>query len=83
MGCDGFPKSAKNPFKTVDTSKCREVLLFYSVTNCYYTGISEDEVEAQLGKEEAAVQKSGCGVALHSISTTMFLVLGLELEESQ
>ncbi|KJA22732.1 hypothetical protein HYPSUDRAFT_202044 [Hypholoma sublateritium FD-334 SS-4] len=47
------------------------------------TSISEDEVQEQLGRDEAAVQKASRNVALHSTSATSFLVLGLELEESQ
>ena len=83
---DGFPKSAPNPFKTVDTSEieyCYFDDLIRKLILPHFTDISEDDVQKQLDKAEAAVQKSGRSVALHNTSATSFLVLGFELEESQ
>lgn len=45
--------------------------------------ISEKDVERELGKEEAAVQKATGRGPLHSTSASAFLAMGLELEESQ
>ena len=47
------------------------------------TVISENDVEEQLGREEAAVLKTKGKTPLHKVSASSFLALGLELEESQ
>ncbi len=47
------------------------------------TGVSEDEVHAQLDKEEAAARKALGRMPLHKTSAPAFLSMGLELEESQ
>ena len=80
---DGFPKSAPNPFETVDTSEIEHLYFDDRFISPRFADMSEDDVQEQLGKEETAIQKSGHGVALHSTSATSFLVLGFELEESQ
>ena len=45
--------------------------------------VSEDDILAQLGKEETAAQKASGTPALHKMSASAFLSMGLELEESQ
>ncbi|KJA13561.1 hypothetical protein HYPSUDRAFT_151472 [Hypholoma sublateritium FD-334 SS-4] len=44
--------------------------------------VSEADVEAALGKEEAAVSRSKGRSPLHTTSATSFLAMGMELEES-
>ena len=46
-------------------------------------GVSEEEVQEQLGKDEAAVQSATGRLPLHKTSAVDFLSMGLELEESQ
>lgn len=45
--------------------------------------ISETEAEKLLGKEEKDLMQARGLPALHEMSATDFLVMGLELEESQ
>lgn len=49
----------------------------------FATGISEDEIQEQLDKEEAATQRASGSPPLHKTSASAFLSMGLELEESQ
>ena len=46
-------------------------------------GVSEEEVQQQLGKDEVAVQRAMGRLPLHKTSAVDFLSMGLELEESQ
>lgn len=45
--------------------------------------VSEDDVQAQLDKEETEARKASGTPALHTTSASAFLSMGLELEESQ
>lgn len=46
-------------------------------------GISEDEAQEELEKEEAESLRQNGAAPLHSTSACSFLVMGLELEDSQ
>ncbi|KAG6913528.1 hypothetical protein DXG01_006192, partial [Tephrocybe rancida] len=62
-----YPRKAKSPL--------------ISEVVCVFEGISEAEVQKELA--EAEVERlSGGGTSLHATSASVFLVLGLELEES-
>lgn len=47
------------------------------------TGITENEAQEELEKAEGAAQKEKGMPPLHSTSASLFLAMGLELEESQ
>lgn len=81
---DGFPKTVPNPFYTTDTSEFYHLMDVYLYQlNDTLSGISEDDVLKQLSTEETATRRAAGTAALHSTSPSAFLILGLELEESQ
>lgn len=48
-----------------------------------HADVSEDDIRAQLNKDEAEVLKAAGKAPLHQTSASSFLTMGLELEESK
>ena len=80
---DGFPKSLPNPFQMNDSSEfCgRKTHVFNS--KFMLLDINEEQIQDQLDKKEAAALRATGRMALHQMSVSSFLAMGLELEESR
>ena len=80
-------KAFQNPFQILFTLQMLVGRHFNNVVDCQtdkiVPDVSEDDVVEVLGKEEAAVSKATGRAPLHSTMATFFLLMGLELEESQ
>jgi len=78
---DIIPKKVPNPYHTEGLGEYQD---FASSNHLliYVTALSEAEVRKELAKEEEGRLGNG-GIALHEVSASAFIALGLELEDAQ
>jgi hypothetical protein len=79
---DVFPKTKANPHETDKASKCF-LLYFSQFSNSFLIqDLTEAEFCRQLGLEEEHCLVAG-GIALHTTTVSAFIMMGLDLEETQ
>ena len=77
---DHFPKSTKSPYLT--SGICGFHFPFRETSTHHPSGLSEAQVKKELAETEQSRLGAG-GIAVHETSPLGFIILGLELEESQ
>ncbi len=78
---EGLPKKVPNPYETDGTSMDLSLAISNTLTSSF-TDLTEAEVRRELNLEEAHRVAQG-GVSIHETSACSFIMMALDLEETQ